>query len=332
MTAKSSIGQIVTCRKALGYPRRCVLRSRLVCILLLATAPTCASWASKKSDNLGDWEAHPNACIPDETTCGSAGLPRVTERGWTIKEIDAFVDRAKKGTVAVDHNGSKDRIMENCQLSGAYLEILGSKGSGRMWATNRPLFRTDEVDSDCAAATHVVAAFARKEGRFEAILVPLPCPSVADERPARGCLARGLSGPERMKRSQALVARLEASYEAASQSERQNKIDAAQILEPWVLAPDEYSTTRWLSGLPKDCAFSAHGSWVANVYSGWDDGSGYLRTRIGPKPHPPRFGVGAEALLKCIHRPVFLHCFAGLFEPARFGGACWSPADTTVQR
>jgi hypothetical protein len=249
----------------------------------------------------------------------------VTEHDWSPAEVAAFAERARQGTVAVDRRDSRVRVLTACRLDGTYLEIKGKTGSGRMWVTNRPLLRTDEVDGDCAEATHEVAAYARAGNRFEAILVPLPCPPVVDAEPARGCVGRGMTGPERIERSGTLQVSLAAGRESHSSTDRA-ALSAGRILEMWALAPDEYSAARCLGGLPDDCAFRAHGVWVGSVYY-WDETGGRARTgKHSASRATPEIAL-AESADDCLFRPVFLDCFPRLFEADHDGGACWSPAE-----
>jgi hypothetical protein len=301
------------------------MRRWLTCLVLAAWAPTCAA-SSKSGDRTskGDWESRANSCR-SETGCGASGLPRVTEQDWSPAEVTAFVERAGKGTVAVDWRDGRVRLLATCRLDGAYLEIKGKTGSGRMWVTNRPLFRTDEVGGDCAEGNHEVAAYSRAGNHFEAILVPLPCPPVADAEPARGCLGRGMTGSQRIKKSEPLMVGLAAARESHSSPDRA-ALSAGRILDMWALAPDEYHAAQWLAGLPDDCGFRAHGVWVSSVYY-WDATGGRARTgKHATSRAAPEFAL-AQSADDCLFRPPFLDCFPRLFEAAHDGGACWSPAE-----
>ena len=150
-----------------------------------------------------------SACdFPSARVCGAGNLPRVNSRDWPEADVQRFAERATKGTVAVVADGKSVKLLPDCRLPGSYTEVRTKPGQGRLWATNRPLLLTTEVEgAACVEATHVVAAFVRARSgppAFSGVLVPLPCPAVADDAPARGCVGRGLTGPLRQARAESL--------------------------------------------------------------------------------------------------------------------------------
>src|SRR6186713_1659892 len=122
------------------------------------------------------------------TLCGADQLPRLDE---SRLGLEAMREAATRGTVALTWNESRAQTLPDCTLPGSYTEVNGS-GGGRFFATNRVLMRTDEIDTKCGRATHLVAAYVTwrdtETDRIAAILVPLPCPSASDPAPAPGCV------------------------------------------------------------------------------------------------------------------------------------------------
>jgi hypothetical protein len=151
--------------------------------------------------------------------CGAGHLPRITEKSLGEGGLATFLSSAAKGTVAVDWNGTGARVVDRCRLDGRYVEAK-ENGGWRFRATNRVLFRTDEIAGECRKATHLVASYitrgAPSPSQMNAILVPLPCPPAKDTEPATGCIGRGLNGPERRKKADALMTETSPGHVAGS--------------------------------------------------------------------------------------------------------------------
>jgi hypothetical protein len=269
------------------------------------------------------WEngcPHCDCDLEPSTSCPAGDLPRLTEKDWSASELGRMLKRSGEGTVAVDRSVEGTRLVPGCRLDGTYMEVQGEAGGGRFWATNRVMFRTSEIAGECLSATHALAAFAvlglqrgalfkgAAEGaprdggglRFSALLVPLPCPPVGDEGKAKGCLGRGLAGPERERRALKLA--------DASPKDGYDE-DFAYHFEVYALMPDERGISYLGHGKrPLDC---------------------YLATQLerltshGPPSEWPRFlsDMGTD----CQNWPPFLTCFPGLFDPAPGGTSCWKP-------
>jgi len=267
-----------------------------------------------------------------ETTCAATDLPRVSDRDWSPQDVARFVTLASKGTVAVDLSAKGTAVLDDCALPGRYERYPG-KGAGHLWATNRPLLRAEELGRGCARGTHLVAAFARRDARFEAVLVPLPCPPITDIRPARGCVGKGLTGSQRLARGRALQERLDpggatlprptAAREDSGEWSRhappplpqdskdgrgKTRLSNGWLLGMWALTPDDYPATRWLNRLAGDCALAAQGAWLDSAYA-WGGTHKAPHTVVLPKPAPPSLQQGHLSLKSCLARPVFPHCF-----------------------
>jgi hypothetical protein len=268
--------------------------------------------------------------IEPGVNCGAGDLPRLTERDWPRATIEQFVQRTKRGTVAVERSEGGTSLSPDCKLDGKYTEVRGEPKSARFWATNRSLLLYDEVGPNCAGATHVVVAFALSSEsdagafRFSAVLIPLPCPSVSDPMPAKGCLGKGLSGPQRLERAQQImkVVRPDDAY--------RQKLSA--LFEVYALIPDD----RWgLGYLAKmrgqdvhDCTLEEQINWALRKYALVEDARGgrvWQRRENGEAPAPISISLSQDS---CLTRPPFLSCFPGLFTPSE-GGGCWAPAEPT---
>jgi hypothetical protein len=256
--------------------------------------------------------------------CGTGHLPRVTEKSLTDGGLATFLASATKGTVAVDWTGTSARVVDRCRLAGRYVEAKGN-GGWRFRATNRVLFRTDEIAGECRKATHVVAAYitqgAPVPSQMKAILVPLPCPPAKDSGPAPGCIARGLTGPERRKKAAALMTEIPPGHVAGA--------DAAGVLEIFALIPDEDWGLTYATQLNTgDCSFSQQGEWLGSQYIRRHT-SGIAEDVVelldAPRRRPPPRLMWQDSNLVCLNRPVFLQCFAGQFEPIFGGPGFWTP-------
>jgi hypothetical protein len=270
---------------------------------------------------------------PTARVCGASDLPRVTNREWREADVQRFVERAAKGTVAVAIDGKAVKLVPECHLPGSYTELRTRAGQGRLWATNRPLLLTSEVEgAACVEATHAVAAFARASSgspAFSGVLVPLPCPPVADDAPARGCVGRGLTGPLRQARAESLRERVNAT--AAE------KVGLKEFLEAYVLAPDDALALGFLSlaRVNSECALYSHAHWVSSQYARSRTVAGKLVATLRPADADERtidrptldFALGDRS---CIFHPVFRKCFAGIAEPVDQPRRCWEPAPPTA--
>ena len=272
-----------------------------------------------------------SACdYPSAHVCGAGDLPRVTSRDWQEADVQRFVERAAKGTVAVAADGKTVTLLPDCRLPGTYTEVLTQPGQGRLWATNRVLLLTGEVDRvACADATHTVAAFARARSgslTFSGVLVPLPCPSVGDSEPARGCVARGLTGPVRKAQAGALREKLKATPV--------NNVALTKFLEVYALAPDDDLALGFtdLGHVNTECALYDHARWVGAQYRTRRLPSGQEVTTLRPANNQSRPLVDMPTLdylrgsQSCLHHPAFRKCFAGIAEPVDESWACWEPA------
>lgn len=302
-------------------------------ILVALPLATCAAAAPQRqpapTSPPQGWERQED-CSAVDRTCAAGALPRLTDRDWTPVEVAAFLDRAKRGTVAVERGQRTTRLLVDCGLPGGYEGYDGTSG-GRLWATNRPLLRSEEVGGSCALGTHLVASFATNREKFEAILLPLPCPTSSDPKPAQGCVGRGLSGAERMERARALQERLDpgrstlvtptARLRDTGESSRRappelpadprGEIDNAWLLDMWALTPDDYPATRWLNRLVGDCALVEQGQWLDSAYA-WGGTRERPHTVVVAKPSPPVLQKGTPSLSSCLARPVFAQCFPKL--------------------
>jgi hypothetical protein len=292
----------------------------------VAVALSCVTaGVAGESKNHGEQSGPAPGCnLAPLATCGSGHLPRLTEKDWSVKDRERFFDRARAGTVAVDSDGRTTRLVEGCKLAGTYTEVAGEPGSGRFWATDRAIFRVDEVSSGCRTATHAVAAFAKTATSFGAILVPLPCPPTRDAEPAPGCVGKGLTGPARVKRGLALRATIP--------PDRGSEQDVAKLLEIFALMPDHHLGLDSVAQLNQgDCPLDAQGEWVNRGYSFSrrdEDGAWTVTRRTNLESWDvPRITIEGSPYT-CASRPVFLQCFPGLFDPAPAGYQCWRPADS----
>jgi hypothetical protein len=251
----------------------------------------------------------------------------VTEREWPAPEIERFLKRAERGTVALVLDGGKARLATECRLPGTYTEAAARQGEGRYWATNRLLLLPEEAGPECAHATHLAGAFAvRKTAsgggapRFAAILLPLPCPPISDTRPAAGCVGRGRSGPQRAHDARALI--------KAQPEERRG--DPAETLDIYALAPDDWAAQQSLARIGGECTLSAHAQWIVRHFgdaTGADGERIIERTKHLEPPYdaPPRFDESLSQR-SCLYQPAFRKCFAGIFDPSPGSTGCWEPA------
>jgi hypothetical protein len=279
-------------------------------------------------DSHKNWEGHGGlrGCrLNAEADCGSGRLPRVTEKEWTPASFEQAFKRSAEGTIAVDYKSGAAQLVAGCRLPGTYTEAQGEPGSGRFWATDRLLFKVTELGSECQTATHAIAAFAvrgveggriAKEGgamspvkigaslRVSALLVPLPCPPTSDPAPAKGCVGRGLTGPQRKKRA------VDTWHDTLEEAHRR---DLADLFEVYAFLPDDPRGLEYLGSKTRkariDC-FLANQIFAAR--------SNYPVEKWG------HFQPDNEE--NCEAQPPFLTCFPGLFEPAPSDVACWRPA------
>jgi len=270
---------------------------------------------------------------PTAHVCGAGDLPRVTNREWREAEVQRFVERSTKGTVAVVVDGKALKLLPDCRLPGSYTEVRTQPGQGRLWATNRPLLLTSEAEgAACAEATHVVAAFARGRSgspAFSGVLVPLPCPPIADDAPARGCVGRGLTGPVRQARSESLREKLEAMAF--------DKVALREFLDVYALAPDGERALGFFSGshVNGECALRDQARWIASQYTASQASSRKLVMTLLPADaaertiERPTLDV-AFGNRHCRHHPIFRKCFSGIAEPVDDPWLCWQAAPAPV--
>jgi hypothetical protein len=265
------------------------------------------------------WEGHgPRSTLLEgcQLDCAATGLPRVTDRDWNNAEIERFVRRAGEGVVAVNRReNGRLNLLASCNLDGRYVEIRAKAGSGAMWASTRPLFRADEVGESCAEATHLVAAYARQGGRFDAILLPLPCPSVLATDSARGCVGRGMTGAQRLKRARALWGALD--HEAFVNEWSEGWVGRSH--EARALVPDHGLSNVLEAG---DRTLSEHAWWVRSAY-------GYINESLPMRlehPEAPKPQLNLQCRHGCIAFPVFMKCFPDIFEPELTDVGCWIAA------
>lgn len=216
------------------------------------------------------------------------------------KTSQQLLEASRAGTVVVVFWDGAVRVLDTCKLAGPYTEVAGEAGSGRFWASHRTLFRPGELSEGCAAATHSVAAFAvGTSGAFSAILIPLPCPSTADARPAEGCVGRGLTGPERLERALKLRKR------GSSTS------PVSEAFEAYALFSEDRTGRDFLHGLASrqdaDCSMSGQVS------------------ALGFQVELPTIDL-QRSWDECEYQPAYLGCFPGLFDPAPGEPhGCWRP-------
>jgi hypothetical protein len=275
--------------------------------------------------SMGGWEGH--GSVPcqsvDAGGCYAADLPRVTDRDWSPAVIESFVDRAAVGTVAIDLSAVPPGLLSDCRLPGMYTEARGEAGSGQFWATNRPLLGFEEMRSDCVNATHVVAAYSLQDDRFEALAIPLPCPSVREATPAVGCVGRGLTGRERLERARSIGLRWQPD---GGQS-------PGASLEIYALAPDATMAPTLFGLLPsqlptwpqRDCVLAAHMAWLREGYGLEKDAKGAVKIIRWERYVRPEVDI-ARSEESCLYRPIFLSCFPELFRPKQLSADCWVPA------
>jgi hypothetical protein len=299
---------------------------------LIPALIACLALIAFRSDPVGAEEG--SACdFPSARLCGVGDLPRVTSREWREADVQRFVERAAKGTVAVAVDGKAVKLLPDCRLPGSYTEVGARPGQGRLWATNRPLLLTSEVEgAACVEATHAVAAFARAwsgSTTFSGVLVPLPCPSVADDAPARGCVGRGLTGPLRQARAESLREKLNGTAV--------EKVALTKFLEVYALAPDDDLALGFtnVAHVNTECALYAHARWVASQYTTSRTASGKLVATLRPADADERT-IDRPTLdvtrgnRSCLHHPVFRKCFSGIAEPVDEPWRCWEAAPAAV--
>jgi hypothetical protein len=210
--------------------------------------------------------------VEDDTPCLASRLPRISHEQWSPAQIDDLVAHSLLGVVAVTMDRNTSALVPGCSLLGQYIEPGGDDGSGRMWFANPVAQPLDAMGQGCAEATHVVAAFAVRLARapsevqyeFQAILFPLPCPSVTDVGPAQGCTGAGLTGPQRQARAHELVAQLANSSAAQRGDAVAERLRLAAEIA--ALAPDDddvlAAVRKHPAKLDPDCLVSEQLSWL----------------------------------------------------------------------
>ena len=285
----------------------------MLALAVVSALGCCAPPRQRVDSHEGPAAVPPDIIVP-ALPCSAGELPRLDRRTWSAEEIERFITRSLHGAAAVIYADGAARLVPGCKLDGGYQEVPAKPGSGRFWASDRLLYIPDEIGGDCAEATHVIGAFAlRADGgvvtEFGAILVPLPCPSVHAESPAKGCIGRGLTGSERLERARALMNRGGEAMFA----------DASVSLEAYALAPDAIETLDYLGQLDGagkwrlDCGLQgqAQGMWEL-YFVDMEGDRRVLRLRSYWQSMRPR--VRWDCFL-CSSQPAFQACFPGLFAP-----------------
>jgi len=213
---------------------------------------------------------------PPPNRCHAGSLPRFTEKTLVGTGLGTLLADAEIRPIAVIWSARGVELVTDCKLGGdPYVHIPGKNDQGQFRPASRLIYRTDELEGACRAATHLVAAFAvdgPASGRsgtavpqagalgsrhLEGILLPLPCPSVVDPKAAPGCVGKGLTGGERRSRAVALWARLPRVKGVFA--------DVAQPLELYALVPDHFwglTLPRWV----EDRMLAEQGSWLMDQY------------------------------------------------------------------
>ncbi len=142
--------------------------------------------------------------------------------------------------------------------------------------------------------------------RFGAILLPLPCPSIKSEEPAKHCIAQGQTGPERLARARSALEGLT--------SDQLSDQDPAFLLEHHALAPDAKHTYTPLRGLRR-----------REQYRRDCDIGLFLQIDVflDKMNHPQRvkaiYHISQDGMRQVGSTPiVFPTCFPGIFDPGQF--------------
>jgi Flp pilus assembly protein TadD len=263
----------------------------------------------------------PPCDVTPATPCLGSALPKITEQDWSQAEMDAAVAALQKGTVAVRRvDGHPPALAPECRLGGKYEAVMGEPGSGRLWVAERVLFAPSEVGRACENATHSIAALALGPQRMVALLVPLPCPGVADRRPAGGCIGSGLNGAARTRRAEEMVERWKAGFDSDPPADA-----FAAALEMYALAPDREDVEREYVDGDKPSIAPLRRLKLDQLGSYIEENVGFVSADLQLRGHEggtPHFGWDRP--------PPFLDCFPGLFDPAvglramdKGGGQCW---------
>lgn len=270
----------------------------------LSAHPTDRHTADADSQEERDDNEAPCRMVGD---CPAAGLARVGAQldvaGWgTLRSL------AKTGLVGLELRGGAVRVDESCRLPGEYVEVArAGRSPGSAWSGSRLVFVPDELTT-CPAATHVVAAFAVRDGasQGEAVLLPLPC---------RGDVCFESGGAAQRRTS------AEARYDKI-----QPALSAGEFAE---VLPDLFEFAA-LFPEPAGYATLARG---ARIIDREDVGgcfvvgeAEYAADRLDPgsptsSERPPRPVLEHEPV-ECRTRPSFTTCFPDLFVPGE-GGNCW---------
>jgi hypothetical protein len=270
----------------------------------------------------------PLSCTMAGQACPSSALPRISseldEAGWT--RLRAL---AEQGVVAVGlvDRGARVELIETCRLPGQYHEGAAAPDSpGRAWSSDRLVFVPDEilgrsaksgVNGNCSRATHFIASFAiRGEADGEAVVLPLPCPSLGTGKAATGCIGAGLDDAARKAAAAPLWNRAQPLLDNLEMDEA-----LPLALEIGALIPDGWGYMNifdalrpldhqghggclWLS----EAAFAVQAMLPDHEISIVDISKG----RITPSHDYPT----------CDTRPSLLTCFPGRFHPGT-GDNCW---------
>jgi len=134
--------------------------------------------------------------------------------------------------------------------------------------------------------------------------LPLPCPPTDDPAPAKGCMGRGLTGPQRKKRA------LDIWYKTLEEAPN---LDLTRLFDVYVLMPADPRGLEYLRRMDRqprvDCFL---GGQIQSA-----------QTSDPPAKWPHFYPSDAT----CEYQPPFLTCFPGFFEPSPGIRSCWRPAE-----
>jgi hypothetical protein len=250
--------------------------------------------------------------------CQAGSLPRVDDKSIGQDGTRTLLEMSQHGTVAVVWDGRQATIVGDCKLGQPYLDIPGKTPAIHFRPTNQALFRTDEISPECRRATHVVAAFLSEQvpasgtpraTHVAGVLVPLPCPPVADKAPAPGCIGKGLTGRQRQARAEA---RREELRLVPVQS-----VDVARPLEIYALTPDDYWALQNVASL-RDPGLADQGRWLLSQYDlkeSYDSPAVSAALKPPQRRRPPPDVHWDESDRELMRNPAFFSCFSDRIHP-----------------
>jgi hypothetical protein len=271
--------------------------------------------------------AAPTKAAPSQATseedpccrCEAGSLPRVDDKSLGEGGAAKLLALAEHGIVAVIWDGRRAEILPECKLGKPYLDIPGRTAAIHFRPANQALFVTDQITPACRRATHVVATFVSEQTgasdtktatHVAGVMVPLPCPPVADKAPAPGCIGKGLTGAARRARAEARRAALPLDQAPSS--------DVARPLEIYALTPDDYSGLQYLGTL-RDLGLTDQSGWIRSQF---DLKMGYELPTITATLKPAARRTEPlpdvhwdERSLKLLRTPAFFWCFRDRIHP-----------------